>query len=212
MALLGRGPRQLPCRTPSANFPSHFWSLAIVPFDLSLETTPSPREFTPPWSPSLRPPTRVSSPRLPGISVLQVTPSAFSKSVQTRPLRTASGGCRLVEGLAASGAVAPPGFPPPGSRSPAPHTTLTPNGETGSPAAGAVILGVCCACLRGQHSSAVFKKEPLGIASSICRFKSQPRPFLVSDSGRFTRGDAGFFIWKTRTVRAAGEAGNCADQ
>lgn len=115
-------------------------------------------------------------------------------------------------GLGCGGAVAPPGFPPPGSRSPALHTTLTPNGETGSPAAGAVILGVCCACLRGQHSSAVFKKEPLGIASSICRFKSQPRPFLVSDSGRFTRGDAGFFIWKTRTVRAAGEAGNCADQ
>lgn len=114
------------------------------------------------------------------------------------------GGCRRVEGF--------PGFPPPGSRSPAPHTTLTPNGETGSPAAGAVILGVRCACLRGQHSSAVFEKEPLGIASSICRFKSQPRPFLVSDSGRFTRGDAGFFIWKTRTVRAAGEAGNCADQ
>lgn len=75
---------------------------------------------------------------------------------------------------------------------------------------GARIPRVRCTRLKSQQSS-VLTQEPLGFKSSICRFKSHPCSFLLSDLGHVIYGHPGFCTGKMRPPIAANAAGGHED-
>lgn len=163
----------------------HFWSLAFILFYLSLEMPPLTRESIPPCSfPSLTHP--VPSPPVPGISVLQGTPSPSSRLLKPHPFlqiqSPPSSACHCTHTAKWwHGWGKQPCSLMPSSYSRAHRTVFTSRSTTGNPAVGAIIIRVCCTSLKSQYSSVV-KNEPLGMTSSICRFKSHfcPRPGWVT--------------------------------